>query len=275
MVNTTQASTSSSNTKTSNFDEDLRPHSSPSVNSNKKTTPSYERKTRHWSVSSDSLCQRDTISYEDKRCSAGSIENFGENVISFTNASYCSSSNEWEVSKSEIYPLHKTLKDKSHVLERHDEESSQNEETVNARLSEVECRDEKLEETTGVGQNYVSQPKEGLCIFVIGGKYCGSHDCFAKGVDIWRCDITKRTFFNFVVTVVSRCDFSTIVCLIRELNLPLQFLLMFFQVKNKKRKFGRSRCEKVKQLDHQQSIELKILLLLFKNKPTEIAVPAH
>ncbi len=195
MVNTSLISTTSNNTNASTLDEELRPHSSPGINSNKMTTPFYERKPRHWSVSSDSLCQPLGVSCTDKRCSAGSVDNFGESFISFTNASYCSS-NEWKVAKSDIYPLPTTAPHRSYSLENHEEESPHSE--LAARVSEQEIRneeirDEKLGERTRTGQNVdISQPKEGLCIFVIGGKYCGSHDCFAKGVDIWRCDITKR-----------------------------------------------------------------------------------
>lgn len=190
MVNTTQISTTTSNTNTSALVDELRPHSSPGMNSNQTTTPSSERKSRHCSVSTDSLYQPAAVMCTDKRSSAGSIDNFGENFISFTNASYCSSS-EWQVGKSDIYPLHKTVPCRSLSLESCEEESSQNEEV--ARVSEQEIRDEKPEERTTTGHNVdFSQPKEGLCIFVIGGKYCGSQDCFAKGVDIWRCDITKR-----------------------------------------------------------------------------------
>lgn len=196
MVNTTQISTTTSNTNTSALVDELRPHSSPGMNSNQTTTPSSERKSRHCSVSTDSLYQPAAVMCTDKRSSAGSIDNFGENFISFTNASYCSSS-EWQVGKSDIYPLHKTVPCRSLSLESCEEESSQNEEV--ARVSEQEIRDEKPEERTTTGHNVdFSQPKEGLCIFVIGGKYCGSQDCFAKGVDIWRCDITKRKYLNFM-----------------------------------------------------------------------------
>ena len=197
MVNATENPTNdSSNRKAA--PEELRPHSSPGVNSNPTSTSSYERKPRHWAVSSDSLYHQPVASTSaDKRCSAGSVDGFAENFISFTNASY-SSSSEWNVGKNDIFPLRKTVPDRSLSLESHEEESSQSERMTT--ISKEEIRDEKLEGKTRMRQDAdFSQPKEGLCIFVIGGKYCGSHECFAKGIDIWRCDITKRkckkTFF--------------------------------------------------------------------------------
>ena len=195
MVNATQNPTvSSSNTNTTALNEELRPHSSPVANSNQMNALSYERKPRHWSVSSNSLYQPLAVTCADKRCSAGSVDSFADNFTSFTNVSYCSSS-EWSVGKSDIFPLRKTATApcRSHSLESHEEESPQNEEII--RVGTGEIQREKLGIKTKKGQNVdMSQPKEGLCIFVIGGKYCGSHDCFAKGVDIWRCDITKRKY---------------------------------------------------------------------------------
>lgn len=112
--------------------------------------------------------------------------------MAFTNVSY-SSSNEWKVGQNDIYPLHKTLQDGSRSLERHEEESPQSE--LKEEIGKQETRKEKFKAKTRTDRNVdLSQPKEGLCVFVVGGKNCGSQDFFAKSVDIWRCDITKRKY---------------------------------------------------------------------------------
>ena len=192
MVNTTQISSASSNTNTSSLVEELRPHSSPAMKYNQRTTSILEKKPRHCSVSSDSLYQPTDVTSTDKRSSAGSVDLFGKNFMSFTNASY-RSSNEWTVGQNDIYPLHKTLQDRNHSLERHEEESPQNE--LKAKTEGQEIRNEQHEAKTRMDRNVdLPQPKEGLCIFVVGGKNCGSQDFFAKSVDIWRCDITKRKY---------------------------------------------------------------------------------
>lgn len=201
MVNSTETPTQTSNTNTCTTVDELRPHSSPSVTNNEKTTPSNERNNRQLSFSSDSLYQPANIPYTDKRSSASSVDSFGTNIISYTNVSY-SSSSEWKFGENDTYPLHKTLRDRCHSLERHEEESPQNE--AHERASEDTTReDQRLRDKTRAGQNVVfSQPKEGLCIFVIGGKYCGSHDCFAKGMDVWRCDVTKRKYSIFWTSIL-------------------------------------------------------------------------
>lgn len=193
MVNTADVSATKSCTKTLIHVEEQRPHSSPGANGNQKTTSSSERRSRHCSVSTDSVYRPASVTCADKRCSAGSLNNLSENFVAFTNVCY-SSSSEWQVDKNDIYPLHRTLRDRSLSLERHDEEGLQNEGTAKASQNELHENKNLWDDTCPRTDRNVelSHPKEGLCIFVIGGKYCGSHDCFAKGVDIWRCDVTKR-----------------------------------------------------------------------------------
>ncbi|XP_028415555.1 uncharacterized protein LOC114538589 isoform X2 [Dendronephthya gigantea] len=193
MVNTADISTTKSRAKTSIPVEEERPHTSPGANGNQKITPSSERRARHCSVSTDSVYRPSSLTPTDKRCSAGSLDNLEKNFVAFTNACY-SSSSEWQVDKNNIYPLHRTFHNRSHSLERHEEEGPQNEGTAGANEHKLNKNMNYGDDTcTRASQNIeVSHPKEGLCIFVIGGKYCGSHDCFAKGVDIWRCDVTKR-----------------------------------------------------------------------------------
>ena len=197
MVNTTQMS--SSNARTSSPVKELRPHTSPVMKCNQTTTSFLEKKPRHFSVSSDSLYQPTNVTSTDKRSSAGSVDLFSENFMSFTNASY-SSSNEWKVGQNDIYPLHETLRDRSHKLERHEEEGPQSEEK--AVTKKKEFRNENFQAKTRMGGNVdISQQKEGLCIFVVGGKNCGSQDFFGKNVDIWRCDITKRKYSDLMEVI--------------------------------------------------------------------------
>lgn len=166
MVKASQIPFACSSTSTRRVVEGLRPHSSPSVNSN---VSNNEAQLFQLSISTDSLYQPVSSKCLDEHCEESDVDAFGDNSYSLTNVSYCGST-EWEADLA---------------LQSHKEQIPYNEEIIRKKKVRDNSCKEKL---------HISQPKEGLCIFVIGGKYFGNHECLAKGVDIWRCDITKRKF---------------------------------------------------------------------------------
>lgn len=178
--------------------EEPRPRSSPDVQC-KENTSSFKARSHPWSLSTDSLYQPTMTNCAYKRCSAGSIDGFGENsVAAFTNVSYIGST-EAHLPETEV---------NSPSLQygelRPSEEENKDVEDDNINTKEVKCKhyhDHCMNMNTAC-ENFalkpkvMSNPKEGLCIFLVGGKYCGNHEFFTKAVDIWRCDVTKRKCFR-------------------------------------------------------------------------------
>lgn len=177
--------------------EELRPHSSPEFQYKEDPRP-FEPRCRQWSLSTDSLYLQANKNRKDKRCSSGSVDDFGENdVISFTNVSYCSSNDESQFPERNRHPLQPSLGEKVWSSEDHEVEKgkgdAKNEKRVQWNHDELDCtNNDGTKSKSSELKKQLPHVTEGLCIFLVGGKYYGNHEFFTKGIDIWRCDVTKR-----------------------------------------------------------------------------------
>lgn len=185
--------------------EELRPRSSPAVQCNKNIS-SVKTCSRPLSLSTDSLYQPTIPNCAYKRRSAGgSISYYDDNsaVTAFTNVSYSSSTDEAQFSKSgeNTQPLQgsEVRPSEGHSYGRESnskEEQWKHEQRDCMNIDTMACENFEI-------KSVLPQPKEGLCIFLVGGKYCGNHEFFTKAVDIWRCDVTKRQKRSNKVTKIN------------------------------------------------------------------------